>query len=126
VLAAVIDTKAAVRVSALAARDSLPADTRAEASRRIAATVDTVVLAALPAGATIAVYAPKATEVDTAELVIRARARGLAIAYPRVVRASRMLAFHRATADELIGGVFGLREPRADAPDGAAVTMTPR
>lgn len=115
-LAAVIDTKAAVRVSALAARDSLSADARAAASRRIAATVDAVVLAGLPAGATIAVYAPKATEVDTAEIVVRARARSVAIAYPRVVRASRVLAFHRATVDDLVGGVFGLREPRADAP----------
>lgn len=114
--AAGAQAKAAARVAALAARDSLPTDARAEASRRIGANVDAAVLAGLPAGATIAVYAPKASEVDTAELVTRARARGLAIAYPRVVPRTRMLAFHRATAEELVGGVFGLREPRADAP----------
>jgi 5-formyltetrahydrofolate cyclo-ligase len=108
--------KPAVRAAALAARDALPADERAAKSRAIAANVDAAVFAALPAGAVVALYAPKASEVDTAELAARAAVRGLAVAYPRVVKGSRVLAFHLATADHLVGGVFGLREPPADAP----------
>jgi 5-formyltetrahydrofolate cyclo-ligase len=121
--------KPALRAAALAARDALPAGVRATASRAIAATVDAAVFAGLPAGATVALYAPKASEVDTAELAARAAVRGLAIAYPRVVRGSRVLAFHRATVDELVPGVFSLREPRAEAPavalDALAAVVVP-
>ena len=108
--------KQAVRAAALAARDALPADERAAKSRAIAAAVDAAVLAALPAGSVVALYAPKASEVDTAELALHAAARGLAVAYPRVVKNTRVLAFHVASATDLVAGVFGLREPRDDSP----------
>lgn len=62
----------------------------------------------------VALYAPKGSEVDTSALDAALRARGVAIAYPRVVDGQRLLAFHRASPDELVPARFGLREPRAD------------
>lgn len=105
-----------------ARRDAMPADARAAAAGAIAARVD-----ALFAGrtstpiATIALYAAKGTEVDTRAIDALARARGAAVAYPRVVPASRTLAFHLAAPMDLVVGAFGLREPSPTAP---AVAVT--
>ncbi|MEZ4368760.1 MAG: 5-formyltetrahydrofolate cyclo-ligase [Kofleriaceae bacterium] len=64
----------------------------------------------------VALYAARPDEVDTAPLDRAACARGLAVAYPRVVPGSLVLGFHLATPAELVPGAFGLHEPRADAP----------
>lgn len=108
--------KPVVRSATLALRDAMPAEARATASRAIADVVDTQVLAGLIPGSIVALYFPKATEVDTAGIAERARDRDLVIAYPRVVRPHRVLVFHRASAGDLVTGTFGLREPRPDAP----------
>ena len=113
--------KRAFRVAALAARDAIPADVRAAASAVIADLVDHHVLAGLPAGSVVAIYHPKRSEVDTAPIAERARARGIAVAFPRVEPGRRALGFHRVEAAELVAGIYGLREPRADAP---AVALT--
>jgi 5-formyltetrahydrofolate cyclo-ligase len=111
--------KPSVRAAALARRDAMPAAERATASAAIADLVDQHVLAGLAAGAVVALYYPKASEVDTAGIVAHATRRGLALAYPRTERDRRLraLSFHRATPAELAPGVFGLREPGADAPE---------
>ena len=108
--------KRAFRAAALAARDAIPPDVRAAASEVIAELVDHHVLAGLPAGSVIALYHPKRSEVDTTPLAARARTRGIAVAYPRVVAGRRALEFHRIDADGLVAGAYGLREPPADAP----------
>jgi 5-formyltetrahydrofolate cyclo-ligase len=108
--------KPSVRAAALARRDAMPAADREVASQAIADHVDQQVLAGLPAGAVIALYHPKASEVDTRGLVAHATRRGLVLAYPRIDRPHRALVFHRATPAELAPSVFGLHEPSRDAP----------
>jgi 5-formyltetrahydrofolate cyclo-ligase len=108
--------KPPLRAAAIARRDAMPAAERAAASLTIADHVDRHVLAGLVPGAVVALYHPKASEVDTAGLVAHATRRGLVVAYPRIDRPHRALAFHRATPAELAPSVFGLREPSRDAP----------
>jgi 5-formyltetrahydrofolate cyclo-ligase len=95
----------------------MPAADRASASAQIAHATLAVLRARLAPGATIALYAAKASEVDTAELDVAARAAGFAIAYPRVVGDARRLQLHLAAPEALVPARFGLREPVADAPE---------
>lgn len=85
-------------------------------SAKIAGATMTLLDQRMVAGEVVAIYAPKGSEVETAELDAAARARGFVVAYPRVVRDERVLAFHAVRSDELVPARFGLREPRADAP----------
>ena len=112
--------KPMTRRTVLSRRDALTSEARAVASDAIA-TATMQLLAKQPAGAIVALYAPKGTEVDTARLDAFARARGLRVVYPRIVDGDRKLAFHEATIDQLVPGRFGLREPAADA--AAAVAL---
>jgi 5-formyltetrahydrofolate cyclo-ligase len=107
--------KPITRRTVLSRRDALTDGERAAASDAIAARVDGEVLAALPAGAIVAVYSPKGSEVDTRKIDAHARQRGLRVVYPRIVDGERRLAFYEVTLDELVPGHFGLREPAADA-----------
>ncbi|HEY1557360.1 MAG TPA: 5-formyltetrahydrofolate cyclo-ligase [Kofleriaceae bacterium] len=104
--------KPVTRRTMLSQRDALTAEARAEASARIADRAAALV-AELPPDSTIALYAPKGSEVATARLdeALRPRAR---IVYPRVVDLTRELAFHAAAPSELATARFGLREPAAD------------
>ncbi len=111
--------KAALREQVLARRDQLSQAQRRSASAAIAARADEALqaLAARSAGAAIAIYDAKGTEVDTAAIDARARQLGLQVAYPRVVRAQRWLAFHLVTPQALALAGFGLREPAEAAPE---------
>lgn len=60
-------------------------------------------------------YAALPGEVDTGPLDAALRARGVAVAYPRVVGA-RQLLLHLATPEELRPSRYGIREPDAAAP----------
>jgi 5-formyltetrahydrofolate cyclo-ligase len=108
-------TKPTTRRTVLLRRDTMSELARIAASDLIADSVMQLV-ARFPVGETLALYAPKGTEVDTARIDMFARARGLRIAYPLVVDGSKRLAFHEASVEALEHGHFGLREPRADAP----------
>lgn len=90
---------------------------RAEAGRAIARDAFGAV-ARFRGGAagTLALYAPKGSEVETSTLDAMARGAGWHVAYPRVVDGERMLAFHSAAIGELAVGRFGLREPVIGAP----------
>ncbi|HTJ44150.1 MAG TPA: 5-formyltetrahydrofolate cyclo-ligase [Kofleriaceae bacterium] len=107
--------KRELRQTARDARDAIPAATRAAASLAIADAVDRELLARLPPQAIVALYAPVASEVDTRPIGLRALARHLRVAYPRVLAPHR-LAFALAAPDELERGAFKIPEPRADAP----------
>ena len=63
------------------------------------------------AGALIALYAHKGSEVETTLLDEALRASGYRIAYPRVVGEARVLAFHEVSIGELGVARWGLREP---------------
>lgn len=105
--------KPITRRTVLSRRDALTADARVAASEAIAVRVEALV-AAVPAGAIIALYAGKGSEVATDQIAANARARGLRVAYPRIVDGQRRLAFCEVSVDALVLGHFGLREPRAD------------
>ena len=110
-----MQSKPITRRTAMSLRDKMPEPARIAGSTVIAASVDAL-LASLAPGSLVALYAPKSTEVDTLDLDTRLRARGLRVAYPRIVEGDRRLAFHETTIAELADGRFGLREPRPDAP----------
>lgn len=106
--------KPITRRTVLLRRDALSEQERASANTAIASSVMQL-LAELAAGSVVALYAPKGTEVDTARIDAFARARGLRVAYPRIVDGDRRLAFHEVRVDELVASKFGLREPLASA-----------
>ncbi|HSK05480.1 MAG TPA: 5-formyltetrahydrofolate cyclo-ligase [Kofleriaceae bacterium] len=110
-------TKRVTRRALLAQRDALSEAERAARSAKIAEAVD----ALLEENAeedlgVVALYAAKGSEVDTAAIDAAVRARGLTVAYPRVIGDATALAFHAVRIDELVLAGFGLREPRPDAP----------
>lgn len=107
--------KPATRRTLLSRRDGLTETERVDKSARIAEAAIELLEERLPAGAIVALYAAKGSEVDPAAIDAAARAAGLVVVYPRVVDHDRVLAFHRATLEELVVGRFGLREPAADA-----------
>ena len=109
--------KAVTRQTAVSRRDALSAADRAVASQQIAQRVDADVFASLVPGAIVTLYAAKGSEAATAELDQLARARGLVVAYPRVMPGTRVLKFMAVGIDALEPSRFGLQEPREDAPE---------
>lgn len=109
-------SKADLRTWARATRDATSPAERAVAAAAIARLVDERHLAALPSGAVVALYAAMRSELDLRALDDAARARGLAVAYPRIVRGDRLLRFHLAGLDELRAATFGVPEPDSTAP----------
>jgi 5-formyltetrahydrofolate cyclo-ligase len=109
-------TKRVTRRALLAQRDALSEAERAARSAKIAEVVDAVLENAEEDLGVVALYAAKGSEVDTTAIDAAVRARGLTVAYPRVIGDATALAFHAAQIDELVPSRFGLREPRPDAP----------
>jgi 5-formyltetrahydrofolate cyclo-ligase len=65
----------------------------------------------------VTVYSSFRGEIDTAPLVARLRARGVRVAYPRVVPDERRLEFHLvANESQLVRGTLGIPEPPVDLP----------
>ncbi len=111
-------SKRITRQALLAQRDALSEAERAARSTRIADAADALLARdAAPSGGVVALYAAKGSEVDTTAIDAAARARGLTVAYPRVVGDATALAFHAARLDELVPARFGLREPPPGAPE---------
>lgn len=105
--------KPVTRRTVLSRRDALTAGERASAEARIADEV-MALLAKLPKGTVVGLYAAKGSEVATAAIDARARAAGLRVAYP-IVEGPLRLSFAEAQIGELVPGPFGLREPAASA-----------
>jgi 5-formyltetrahydrofolate cyclo-ligase len=108
--------KPATRRTLLARRDALSEAERAERSAKIAEGAVALLEKHIEAGSVIGLYAAKGSEVDTTAVDEAARARGLVVAYPRVLADACPLAFHAARLDELVPARFGLREPTPGAP----------
>lgn len=94
----------------------MAAHVRVAASNQIAEHVRTLFETNNLLKTTVALYAPKGTEVDTSAIDAGVRDAGGRVVYPRVVDNAQELAFHCVMPDQLIAGRFGLREPRADDP----------
>ncbi len=106
-------------------RDAIPAPERARAAAAAAARLDAEVLAYLPPGAAVALYASMRSELPSTAAAAAVLARGLTLVYPRTTAASHVLVFHRVTPEDLVAGRFGIPEPPADAPtlDAAALDV---
>lgn len=107
--------KSALRARMAACRDALTEPARAQGAAQVATRADEV-LARLPAGAIVALYCAKGSELSLIEVDALARRRELLVAYPRVVRGQPWLDLALATPTDLVAGPFGLREPSERVP----------
>ena len=111
---AVEAAKHEARARARAARCALDDATCREAA--IAAAERLVALPEVASARLVLAYGATPEELDPAPAVAILRARGVAIAYPRV-EAPGVLGLHSVgAADALVRGMFGIMEPSSDAP----------
>ncbi len=109
------EAKAALRREALARREQLPADLRAAAAQTIAARAFPV---ALPPGAIVSGFMPMKSEVNPVPLMRALADAGAKLALPVVAGRGKPLVMRAyAFGDTLAAGQWGIREPRADAPE---------
>ena len=107
--------KAALRTSALARRDAIPAAERQSAASAIAARPFPL---PVPAGAIVSGFVPLKSEINPLPLMLRLAAAGAGLALPVVAGRSRPLIMRSyAFGQELNAGVWGIREPKDDAPE---------
>jgi 5-formyltetrahydrofolate cyclo-ligase len=97
-------------MAARARRDALTPHERELASSAIAERVNEL----LGDARTVALYAPKGSEVETWLIDEHVRAIGGRVVYPRVVDHARELEFHETVPELLVAGRFGLKEPKLD------------
>jgi len=107
------DAKAALRRQARAHRDALPADVRAAAAQAIAGRPFPVAVA--PA-AIVAGFMPMGSEINPIPLMRKLAGLGAQLALPAVAGRGKPLTMRAfAFGETLVPGVWGIREPGADA-----------
>lgn len=111
--AAVEAAKHAARTRAREARCALDAGTCAAAAEALAERIAS--LPELVSARLVLAYGATPEEIDPAPAVTLLRSRGIAIAYPRVESPGELGLHVTADADALVPGMFGIREPAADA-----------
>jgi len=113
-----IDTarlKAALRAEALARRDAMPAAERQAAAEAIAARDFPVPIAA---GVVVSGFSPLKSEINPLPLMRKLATAGAGLALPVVAGRGQPLIMRAYTfGDALDAGVWGIREPKADAPE---------
>jgi 5-formyltetrahydrofolate cyclo-ligase len=115
VSAEIAEAKAAIRRDAQALRNALPAELRAQAAATIAARPFPQVL---PAGAIVSGFMPLKSEINPIPLMRRLAAAGARLALPVVCGRGKPLVMRAfAFGDPLASGVWGIREPKPDAPE---------
>lgn len=113
--AEVTEAKAALRLAALARRDALPASERASGAQTIAARTFPV---AVPHGAIVSGYSPMKSELNPIPLMRKFADAGAQLALPVVAGRGKPLTMRAwSFGEELASGVWGIREPKADAPE---------
>jgi 5-formyltetrahydrofolate cyclo-ligase len=109
------NAKPELRAQALARRDAIPAPERAAAAETIAARVFPV---DVPPGAIVSGFSPMKSEINPVPLMRRLAEGGAKLALPVVVGRGQPLIMRAWSFGEKLGsGVWGIREPRADAPE---------
>jgi 5-formyltetrahydrofolate cyclo-ligase len=104
-----------LRVAALARRDALPAPERAAAADAIAARMFPV---PIPADAVVSGYSPMKSELNPVPLMRMLADLGARLALPVVQGRGKPLIMRAWTfGAPLSSGVWGIREPTADAPE---------
>jgi 5-formyltetrahydrofolate cyclo-ligase len=107
--------KAEMRKAAFARRDAMPASERQAAAESIAARPFPVALAS---DAIVSGFSPIKTEVNPLPLLRKLAAAGARLALPVVAGRGKPLIMRAyAFGQELSTGVWGIREPKADAPE---------
>jgi len=107
--------KARLRAAALARRDALPAETRAAAAELLAARPFPV---AVKPGMIVSGFMPFRSEINPLPLMRRLSAAGARLALPTIQGRGRPLVMRAyAFGDELVRGQWGIREPKAEAPE---------
>jgi len=108
-----ISLKAELRAKALARRDALPADMRADAAETIAARAFPLNIAE---GTIIAGYMPMKTEINPLPLMRKLSYAGGQLALPAIAgRGQPLIMRAYAFGDELARGQWGIREPKPEA-----------
>jgi 5-formyltetrahydrofolate cyclo-ligase len=111
---AIDDLKATLRRDALARRDALPAGLRAAAAQAIALRPFPVVV--LP-GAIVSGFMPLKSEINPLPLMRKLSDAGAKLALPVVAGKGKPLIMRAfAFGETLASGVWGIREPKSDAP----------
>src|SRR5579859_1585091 len=114
-MSSVDETKASLRREAIARRDALPAEERKAAAEAIAAR--DFPLAVAP-GAIVSGFMPMKSEINPLPLLQKLGNAGARLALPRIVGRGHPLSMRAwAFGAPLERGQWGIREPRADAPD---------
>lgn len=104
-----------LRKTALARRDALPADDRAAAAQIVAERAFPV---AVPRGAVVSGYSPMRSELSPVPLMRKLSDAGAQLALPVVAGRGKPLTMRVwSFGEELASGVWGIREPKADAPE---------
>jgi 5-formyltetrahydrofolate cyclo-ligase len=107
--------KSTLRREALLRRDALPAADRAAAAQIIAARAFPVPVSQ---GAIVSGYSPMTSELNPVPLMRALATLGAQLALPVVAGRGRPLIMRAwSFGEELASGVWGIREPKADAPE---------
>jgi 5-formyltetrahydrofolate cyclo-ligase len=107
--------KSDLRTAAFATRDALPAAARAAAAETIATRAFPIVVAP---GAIVSGYSPMKSELNPVPLMRRLADAGAQLALPVVAGRGKPLIMRVWGFGEALGsGVWGIREPKADAPE---------
>ena len=107
--------KARLREQAFAGRDALPADERTAAAETIAARPFPVTITT---GMIVSGFSPMKTEINPLPLMRKAAQLGARLALPVTAGRGRPLIMRAyAFGDELARGQWGIREPKAEAPE---------
>jgi 5-formyltetrahydrofolate cyclo-ligase len=109
------DAKAAIRRDARARRDALPPDMRAAAAQAIAARPFPV---AVSPGMIVSAFMPMKSEINPLPLMRALADAGARLALPVVAGRGKPLVMRAyALGETLAAGVWGIREPKPDAPE---------
>ena len=112
---AVSELKSIVRKDALIRRDAIPAAERAQAAEAIAARAFPF---PIKPGAIVSGFMPLKTEINPLPLMRKLAASGARLALPAIAGRGQPLTMRAFTfGDELASGQWGIREPKADAPE---------
>src|SRR5262245_44275209 len=109
------DAKAAIRRDARARRDALPPDMRAAAAQAIATRPFPV---AVSPGMIVSGFMPLKSEINPLPLLRALAAAGARLSLPVVAGRGKPLVMRAyAPGEPLAAGVWGIREPKPDAPE---------
>jgi 5-formyltetrahydrofolate cyclo-ligase len=113
--ASIEDAKAVLRREALARREDLPREVRAAAAEAIATRPFPV---AIPPAAIVSGFMPLKSEINPLPLLRKLADAGARLALPAVAGKGRPLIMRAwAFGEPLAAGVWGIREPKPDAPE---------